>query len=390
MASGSRTSPQAGVLIACLPAYPGWERLDGPGRLTTAMAGPNPQAHLIDLRSDTVTRPTPAMYEAMVSAPLGDDVLGDDPTVQELERLAAEIMGKDASVFVPSGTMGNQIALACHCSRGDAILVEEEAHILYYEVGAAAILAGVVSWTLPSVRGVMDPELVESHVLKANIHTPGTTLLCVENTHNRAGGAVVPLGHMRAYREIADRSGLKVHLDGARIFNAAAALGVPASEIADQADTVNFCLSKGLGSPIGSMLCGSAELIEKARIWRKRLGGGTRQAGILAACGIVSLTQMVERLKDDHARARRLAGAIAGLPGLSVDLATVETNMVLVHTERPAADWLATLADLGLLCLPVAPNRIRLVFHADVSDEKTEKAVSVFRAAAERLQPVPV
>jgi threonine aldolase len=353
------------------------------------MSGPNPQAHLIDLRSDTVTRPTQAMYDAMLSAPLGDDVLGDDPTVEELESLAARMMGKESAVFVPSGTMGNQIALACHCNRGDAILVEEEAHILYYEVGGAAILAGVVSWTLPSNRGTIDPDVVESHVLKANIHTPGTTLLCLENTHNRAGGAVIPMSHMRAYREIADRKGIRIHLDGARVFNAAAALKVPAAEIAAQADSVNFCLSKGLGAPIGSLLCGPAEFIEKARIWRKRLGGGTRQAGILAACGIVSLTQMVDRLQDDHDRAQRLAQAISGLPGIHVDLAGVETNMVLVTTDRSATDWIASLNDLGLLCLPVAPNRIRLVFHADVTEEKTNRAVSVFQKAAERLQAVP-
>ncbi|RYG18384.1 low specificity L-threonine aldolase, partial [bacterium] len=202
----------------------------------------NPQAHLVDLRSDTVTRPSKEMWEAMQNAALGDDVLGDDPTVIELEELAARMTGKEAALFVPSGTMGNQIALACWCKPGDAILIEEEAHVLYYEVGAPALIAGVVSWTLPSTRGVMDPAYIEKRVLKANLHTPGTTLLCLENTHNRAGGAVIPLETMAAYRSLADRHGIRVHLDGARVFNAAVALGVPVSEITKHVDSVNFCL----------------------------------------------------------------------------------------------------------------------------------------------------
>jgi threonine aldolase len=354
------------------------------------MPGNNPQAHLVDLRSDTVTRPTPAMYEAMQKAPLGDDVLGDEPTVMELETLAAKMTGKEASVFVPSGTMGNQIALASHCKPGDAILIEEEAHILYYEVGAPALIAGVVSWTLPSNRGVIDPHLLESRVLKANLHTPGTTLICLENTHNRAGGAIIPISAMREYRQIADRHGLRIHLDGARVFNASVALGVPVTEIAKHVDSVNFCLSKGLGSPIGSLLCGPAEFIERARIWRKRLGGGMRQAGILAACGIVSLTQMVDRLAEDHARAKQLAKAISGLPGINVDLETVETNMVLVQTERAATAWTEALEKAGVLCFPVASKRMRLVFHADVDDAKTDRAIGAFHSVSSMLAPAPI
>ena len=338
--------------------------------------------NLVDLRSDTVTRPTPEMYEAMANAPVGDDVLGDDPTVIQLEELAAHMTGKEASLFVPSGTMGNQIALACHCQPGDAILIEEEAHILYYEVGAPALLAGVVSWTLPSNRGAMDPDHVERRILKANLHTPGTTLICLENTHNRAGGAIIPLEYMEAYRAKADSHGVKVHLDGARVFNAAIALGVSLQDITDNVDSVNFCLSKGLRSPIGSMLCGDAAFIEKARIWRKRLGGGMRQAGILAACGIVSLTKMVDRLAEDHARAKRLAVALQGQPGISVDLDTVETNMVLVNTVAPAGDWQAWLQQEGVLCFPVGSNRLRLVFHGDISDEATDRAIEAFKEVA--------
>ena len=340
----------------------------------------NPQAHLVDLRSDTVTRPSPEMWEAMRRAALGDDVLGDDPTVAELEALAARTLGKEAAVFVPSGTMGNQMALASWCSPGDAILIEEEAHVLYYEVGAPALIAGVVSWTLPSDRGTMDPANVERHFLRRNIHTPGTTLLCLENTHNRAGGAVIPLDAMAAYREIADRHGMRVHLDGARVFNAAVALGVPVREIARHVDSVNFCLSKGLRAPIGSVLCGPADFIDRARIWRKRLGGGMRQAGLLAACGIVSLEQMVDRLAEDHARAKRTAHALADLPGLAVYPAVVETNMVMVDTVRPAEEMAAELKDEGLLCFANGPHRLRLVFHADVDDAKTDRAIEAFRA----------
>ena len=339
----------------------------------------------VDLRSDTVTRPTPEMYAAIASALVGDDVLGDDPTVLELEALAAEMTGKEASLFVPSGTMGNQIALACHCEPGDAILIEEEAHIIYYEVGAPALLAGVVTFTLPSERGVMDPAVVEKHILKRNLHTPGTPLICLENTHNRGGGSIIPLTTMADYREIADRHGVKIHLDGARVFNAAVALGVPVSEITKHVDSVNFCLSKGLRSPIGSVLCGDQTFIDKAKIWRKRLGGGMRQAGILAACGVVSLTQMVDRLAEDHSRAKRVALALSQIEGLSVDLATVETNMVMVDTVAPAGDWQAWLEEEGILCFPVKPHRLRLVFHGDINDAKTEEAIKGFQTVAARI-----
>jgi threonine aldolase len=354
------------------------------------MAQRNPQAHLVDLRSDTVTRPTPAMYEAMQEAALGDNVLGDDPTVIALEELAAKQTGKEAAMFVPSGTMGNQIALACHCARGDAILIEEQAHILYSEVGAPAVIAGVVSWTLPSQRGMIDPQALESRILKADLHTPGTTLLCIENTHNRAGGAVIPLSAMKAYRQITEKHGLKLHLDGARVFNASTALGVPVKEITSLTDSVSFCLSKGLGSPVGSLLCGTHAFIEKAHIWRKRMGGGMRQAGILAACGIVSLTQMVDRLQEDHDRAKRLARGIADLDGVSVDLDGVETNMVLVQTERPAVDWVDALERAEVLCFPVASHRLRLVLHADVSEEKTTRAIEAFHSVSGQLAPVAV
>ena len=240
------------------------------------------------------------------------------------------------------------------------------------------MLSGLVSWTLPSVRGAMDPELVESRILKASLHTPGTRVLCLENTHNRGGGTIIPLAHMRAYRDIADRKGIIVHLDGARVFNAAVGLGVDVREITQNVDSVSVCLSKGLRSPIGSVLCGSAEMISRARIWRKRLGGGMRQAGLLAACGIVSLTQMVDRLAEDHLRTKTVAEALAGFAGLEVDMEGVQTNLLLVKTELPAEQWQAELETRDVMCFPVAENRLRLVFHGDITDEHCSQAIAAF------------
>jgi len=337
---------------------------------------------IVDLRSDTVTRPTPEMYEAIVRAPVGDDVLGDDPTVIKLEELAAEMTGKESALFVTSGTMGNQIALAVHTNPGDAILIEEEAHMVYYEVGGSAMLAQVVSWTLPSIRGTMAISDIEKRILKRNLHNPGTRVLCVENTHNRAGGAIIPLSAMAEYRAVTEKHGMILHLDGARVFNASVALGVPVKAITGLVDSVSVCLSKGLRSPVGSVLCGPADFIEEARIWRKRLGGGMRQSGILAACGLVSLTQMVDRLAEDHARAKRAATALQYLPGLSADLDLTETNIVLINTVAPAEEWQARLEAEGVRCFPVAANRLRLVFHADVDDAQTDYAISVLQRLA--------
>lgn len=336
----------------------------------------------VDLRSDTVTKPTPEMYEAMLNAPLGDDVLGDDPTVHELERLSAELMGKEAAVFVPTGTMGNQIALLSWLNPGDALIVEQDAHLLFYESGGPGVHSRAVMWTLPSKHGVMDPRQIEDRITAGSIHTPKTTLLCLENTHNRAGGTVIPLDMMKAFREIADAHGLNVHLDGARIFNAAAYLGVPAKEIAKHADSVNFCLSKGLSCPIGSVVTGPAEFIARARQHRKRMGGGMRQAGILAACGIYALNNLVERLKEDHRRARKFAEAIDALPGLQVDMESVQTNIVLVYTDSPANEWQSRLAANDVLCFAVASNRLRCVFHREIDDEKLERAIEVFEGLA--------
>ncbi len=334
--------------------------------------------NIVDLRSDTVTRPTPEMYEAMMAAPLGDDVLGDEPTVTELEHLAAKMVGKEQALFVPSGTMGNQIAIATHTKPGDAMIVEEEAHVIYYEVGAPAIFANVMTWTLSSDKGVMDPATVEKRITSANLHTPGTTLICLENTHNRAGGTIIPMENLKEYRRIADKHGLKVHVDGARIFNAAVALNRPVKDLCDDVDTVNFCLSKGLRSPVGSILAGPAEFIDKARIWRKRMGGGMRQSGVLAACGLVSLRKMVDRLAEDHAHAHYLAVEIGKLNGFTTDPANTPTNICLIGTETPAAEWCAKLHEQGIWCFPVAENRMRLVTHADVDGASIQRTVDVF------------
>jgi threonine aldolase len=228
----------------------------------------------------------------------------------------------------------------------------------------------------------MDPEVIEAHILKRTLHTPGTALLCVENTHNRAGGTVVPLETMRAYREICDRHVMRLHLDGARVFNAAVALGVEVSEIANYADSVSFCLSKGLGAPAGSMLCGSNTFIEKARQWRKRLGGGMRQSGILAACGIVSLSQSVGNLAEDHRRARALASGIQDVPGLTLDWNTIQTNMVLVRTEAPASEWLENLKTHNVWALDNSPHHVRFVLHSDIDDEKVNRAIEAIRTCA--------
>lgn len=330
------------------------------------------------MRSDTVTRPTEAMREAMSRAPLGDDVLGDDPTVAQLERLAAERVGKQAAVFVPSGTMGNQIAIAVHTRPGDAVLVEDESHVLWYEVGAPAAISGVITRSVKSERGVMDPPEVSARVLERTLHTPGTTLLCVENTHNRAGGSITPSSHFAAYRRIADETGMRLHLDGARIFNAAVASRAPVTAWTQHVDSITFCLSKGLCAPVGSVLCGSAAFIDEARFWRKRLGGGMRQSGLLAACGIVALLTLIDRLAEDHARTRRLAESLAEIRGLSVG-SMPETNILMVDTEAPAATWVEALASRSVRVIAFGARRLRLVLHRDIDDAQVARTIDAFR-----------
>jgi threonine aldolase len=334
---------------------------------------------LVDLRSDTVTRPTDAMKRAMLEAPLGDDVFGDDPTVKGLEAMAAGRLGKEAALLLPSGTMANQVALRCLTRPGDSVLLSEDAHIFRYEAGALAAISGLLPRCLPAARGLLDPAMVATAIPPEDVHFAPATLLCVENTANRGGGTVYPLERLDALCDLARGRGLRAHLDGARIFNAEVASGVPAARIARGFDTVCFCLSKGLGAPVGSVLCGPAELILLARRVRKMLGGGMRQAGLLAAAGIHALRFHVERLADDHARARRLADGLAGL-GLTVEEAP-ESNMVFLHVPE-AARLAQDLAAHGVLCVPFTVDRIRLVTHLDVDDEGVAHALAVFARVA--------
>ncbi len=322
------------------------------------------------------------MRRAMAEAEVGDDVYGEDPTVRRLEEETAGLVGKAAAVFVPSGTMGNQLALLAQTDRGDEILVHAEAHIYYYEAGAPAALAGLMCRLLPGARGRFTAEDVAQAIRPAGSHFPPTRLLCVENTHNRGGGAVWDAAAMAAVAAAARGAGLGVHLDGARIWNAAVALGVGEAELCAPADTVLCCLSKGLCAPAGSLLCGPLETIARARRWRKALGGGMRQVGVLAAAGLVALRQMRQRLAEDHANARFLASALAAVPTVRVDPAEVETNMVRIGTDRPAAEVVAALRGRGVLVNATGPRTLRLVTHHDVSRAACARAVEALAAAA--------
>lgn len=338
---------------------------------------------IVDLRSDTVTLPTEAMRIAMATAPLGDNVLEHDPTTEKLEKIAAEMTGKEAALFVPSGTMGNQIALATHTRPGDSALFEDQAHMVFYEGGAPAVISGVLARGVPTSDGVLTPEVVEPAILQRSHHTPGTSLICVENTHNRHGGSVTSVAQHQALRALSLKRGIPVHLDGARLFNACIALKCRIDEIACEVDTLSICLSKGLGSPVGSLLCGPKAFIEEAEYWRKRLGGGMRQTGILAACGIVSLTQMVDRLAEDHERAQDLAGLCEGLPG--VNPLPCPTNILILDTEKPAEAWQHELEQQGVRTIPFGPRRLRAVFHYGVDDDGLKQAKDAFVLAAEAL-----
>jgi len=334
----------------------------------------------IDLRSDTVTLPTEEMRRAMAEAEVGDDVYGEDPTIQQLERLAAETMGKEAALFVPSGTMGNQVSVMTHTQRGDEVIMEAESHVYYYEVGAMAVLSGVQARPVPGRRGVMDPDDVRKAIRERNnIHFPRTSLVVLENTHNR-GGKVLPLENVKAISDIAHSNGLSVHMDGARILNAQVATGIPVSEYAKYADSVMFCLSKGLCAPVGSMVVGSKDFINKARKNRKMLGGGMRQAGVLAAAGIIALTKMVDRLQEDHDNAKLLAQKLQQL-GYGVDPEEVETNMVVVNVTPTGKDVHTMEMELrsrGVLANANSPKTLRLVTHYGITKDDVMMAVDAF------------
>ncbi|MBI3953216.1 MAG: low-specificity L-threonine aldolase [Chloroflexi bacterium] len=335
----------------------------------------------IDLRSDTVTLPTPEMRHAMAEAALGDDVFGEDPTVNRLEQMAAERLGKEAALFTASGTMSNLVALLTFCGRGDEMVLGSESHIFNNEAGGAAALGGVHPRTVPNTAaGWLEPEAVEACFRGPNIHYPPVRLVCLENTHNRCGGAVLSPEQTRAVAAVAHRHGAAVYLDGARIFNAAVALGCDARDLAREVDAVSFCLSKGLACPAGSLLCGSRDFIARARRNRKMVGGGMRQAGVLAAPGIVALETMVNRLAEDHENARVLAQGLCDLPGLEVDPRTVRTNIVAVAvTCLPAAELQARLEQRGLRASYLGGRRLRLVTHYGIEREDIRRALQIVR-----------
>ena len=345
--------------------------------------------HTIDLRSDTVTRPTPAMRDAMARAEVGDDVFGDDPTVKALEAAAAALMGKEAALFVPSGTMGNLAALLALCQRGQEVIVGDQAHIYWYEAGGASALGGLVYHPVPTAPdGALDLAATRDAIRPSatNAHFAPAGAICLENTHNRMGGVVVAPEFAEAVATLAAQHGLPVHLDGARLFNAAVAAGRPVTDWTRHATTVQFCLSKGLGAPIGSILAGPADVVRRAWRVRKMLGGGMRQVGVIAAAGMVALDTMVGRLAEDHANARLIADALAALPGVVLDLRSVQTNIVVFEPPpewEPAAFVRAAEED-GVLLTPFGGRRVRAMTHADVSREDCERAADVVRGVVLR------
>jgi threonine aldolase len=336
---------------------------------------------IVDLRSDTLTLPTPEMREAMARADVGDDVWGEDPTVKRLEAMAAERLGKEAGLFVASGTMGNLVSVVAQTQAGQEVVLDLDSHIFNYEVAGSAVIGSVQMRPVRTARGFLLPEQVRESMRPANIHVPPTGLVCVENTHNRHGGTCCTPEEIAAVAAVAHEHGVPVHLDGARLFNAAVALRRDARDFAAPVDSVTFCVSKGLGAPAGSVVCGSAAFIERARRVRKMVGGGMRQVGILAAAGIVALERMVDRLAADHAHARALAEGLAGLPGLRVDLASVQTNIVIFGVER--AGGVATLvsecAARKVKVHAIGPAAVRCVTHKDVDADDIARALDAVR-----------
>lgn len=337
----------------------------------------------IDLRSDTVTKPTPAMREAMMNAVVGDDQMGEDPTINELERRSAEIMGKEAAVFMASGIMGNLSSVLAWAPKGTEIVIGDESHLLWYEAGGIASVGGITPRTVTTAKdGTLPLELVEGTIRPEGPGYPATSLIAIENTHNRRGGTVIPMEYLRSLKQLAESYELPVHMDGARVFNAAAALGVQVHKIAQYADTVQFCFSKGLAAPVGSMVVGSAETIARVRYQRKMLGGAMRQAGILAAAALVSLDEMVDRLPEDHKHARMLAETIAEYPAYDIDLDSVQTNLIIFKPRMEQKEFIEALKAKGVLASDMGSAGVRLVTHYEITEEQIITATNALKELA--------
>jgi len=337
---------------------------------------------IIDLRSDTVTKPSAAMKRAMFIAPLGDDVFGDDPTVNKLQVETAKLLGKQAGLFVPSGTMGNQIALKTLTQPGDEVILDHESHIFRYEVAGAAVMSGLQFHTINGPGGIMTAEQVKEAIRPEDIHQPQTTVVCLENTHNRAGGVIYPLDEIKKISALCKKHKIKMHLDGARLWNASVASGVSLKEYSKYFDSVMVCFSKGLGCPAGSVLVGDKEFIEKARRNRKMMGGGMRQAGILAGAGLYALKHNLKRMAEDHNRAQTLAKTISQIPKIRIDLASVQTNIVVFdikQTGMSSGQAMVKLARKGLWLVSFGPTRLRAVTHLDVNDKDIENAGAIVK-----------
>lgn len=337
----------------------------------------------IDLRSDTVTHPTPSMRRAMSEAVVGDDQVGEDPTINELERRSAELMGKEAAVFMPSGIMGNLSSVLAHCGRGDEFIVGDMSHIVWYEAAGPGAVGGITPRTVRNnVDGTLPLEAIEQLIRQPGPGYPPTSLIAVENTHNRCGGTVLPQAYLVELKALAAEHNLPIHMDGARIFNAAAYLGVPVSEIAGMVDSVQFCFSKALASPVGSMVVGSEAFIDRVRYMRKLLGGAMRQSGILAAAALVSLDEMIDRLPEDHRRARAIGEAIAELPGFEINLDTVQTNLVIFRSTRQHAEIVAALKERNVLVSDMGLPGMRIVTHYEITDADVEQTIAAFKEIA--------